>query len=159
MTLTWYRHFQRNGGLNQILRRQISRFHYGSKVHFVLIISDSLEDTPLSGLYFHWETSLSFCIQRLEVVVHFDSITVFPNNTNNKCYFPKRGNHIYFVFRERIFALFLYLRIPQFIKTKIKHENEPKHTLYQCEMTRHSLIKASNENSLFLYSYILMRTI
>jgi hypothetical protein len=32
MTLTWYRHFQRNGGLNQILRRQASRFHYGSKV-------------------------------------------------------------------------------------------------------------------------------
>jgi len=30
MTLTLYRHFQRNGGLNQILRRQISRFHYGS---------------------------------------------------------------------------------------------------------------------------------
>ena len=29
MTLTWYRHFQRNGGLNQILRRQTSRFHYG----------------------------------------------------------------------------------------------------------------------------------
>jgi len=26
---TWYRHFQRNGGLNQILRRQTSRFHYG----------------------------------------------------------------------------------------------------------------------------------
>ena len=24
-----YRHFQRNGGLNQILRRQTSRFHYG----------------------------------------------------------------------------------------------------------------------------------
>jgi len=32
MTLTWYRHFQRNGGLNQILRRQTSRFHYGSKI-------------------------------------------------------------------------------------------------------------------------------
>jgi len=30
MTLTWYRHFQRNGGLNQILRSQTSRFHYGS---------------------------------------------------------------------------------------------------------------------------------
>ena len=29
MALTWYRHFQRNGELNQILRRQISRFHYG----------------------------------------------------------------------------------------------------------------------------------
>jgi len=29
MALTWYRHFQRNGGLNQILRRQTSRFHYG----------------------------------------------------------------------------------------------------------------------------------
>jgi hypothetical protein len=28
MTLTWYRHFQRNGGLNQILRRQTSRSHY-----------------------------------------------------------------------------------------------------------------------------------
>jgi hypothetical protein len=32
MTLTWYRHFERNGGLNQILKRQTSRFHYGSKV-------------------------------------------------------------------------------------------------------------------------------
>jgi len=32
MALTWYRHFQRNGGLNQILRRQIPRFHYGWKV-------------------------------------------------------------------------------------------------------------------------------
>ena len=29
MTLTWYRHFSRNGGLNQILKRQTSRFHYG----------------------------------------------------------------------------------------------------------------------------------
>ena len=29
MALTWYRHFQRNGGLNKILRRQTSRFHYG----------------------------------------------------------------------------------------------------------------------------------
>ena len=37
MTLTWYRHFQRNGGLNQILRRQTSRFHYGSKVPAVTI--------------------------------------------------------------------------------------------------------------------------
>ena len=32
MTLTWYRHFLRNGGLNQILRRQTSRSHYGSTV-------------------------------------------------------------------------------------------------------------------------------
>ena len=37
MTLTWYRHFQRNGGLNQILRRQTSRFHYGLKVQTVNI--------------------------------------------------------------------------------------------------------------------------
>jgi hypothetical protein len=37
MTLIWYRHFQRNGGLNQILRRQTSRFHYGSKVPAVTI--------------------------------------------------------------------------------------------------------------------------
>jgi len=29
MALIWYRHFQRIGGLNQILRRQTSRFHYG----------------------------------------------------------------------------------------------------------------------------------
>ena len=29
MALTWYRHFQRNGGLHQILRRQSSRFDYG----------------------------------------------------------------------------------------------------------------------------------
>jgi hypothetical protein len=28
MALTWYRHFQRNGGLNQILRHQTSHFHY-----------------------------------------------------------------------------------------------------------------------------------
>jgi hypothetical protein len=32
MTLTWYRHFQRNGGLNQILRRQTSRFQDFHKV-------------------------------------------------------------------------------------------------------------------------------
>jgi hypothetical protein len=32
MTLTWYRHFQRNVGFNQILKRQTSRFHYGSNV-------------------------------------------------------------------------------------------------------------------------------
>ena len=31
MALTWYRHFQRNGGLNQILLRETSRFHYGYK--------------------------------------------------------------------------------------------------------------------------------
>jgi hypothetical protein len=37
MTPTWYRHFQRNGGLNEILRRQTSRFHYGSKVAAVTI--------------------------------------------------------------------------------------------------------------------------
>jgi hypothetical protein len=37
MTLTWYRHFQRNGGLNQILRRQTSCFYYGSKVPVVTI--------------------------------------------------------------------------------------------------------------------------
>jgi hypothetical protein len=60
MTLTWYRHFQRNGGLNQILKRQTSRFHFGSKVHFVLISSVSLENTPVNGLYFHWKMSLSF---------------------------------------------------------------------------------------------------
>jgi uncharacterized membrane protein len=37
MALTWYRHFQRNGGLNQIVRRQTSRFHYGLKVLVVTI--------------------------------------------------------------------------------------------------------------------------
>ena len=37
MTLTWYRHFWRNGGLNQILRRQTSRSHYGSKVPAVTV--------------------------------------------------------------------------------------------------------------------------
>ena len=37
MTLTWYRHFQRNGGLNQILKRQTSRSHYGSKAPAVAI--------------------------------------------------------------------------------------------------------------------------
>ena len=37
MTLTWYRHSQRNGGLNQIKRRQTARFHYGSKVPAVTI--------------------------------------------------------------------------------------------------------------------------
>jgi hypothetical protein len=29
MALTWYRHFQRNGGLNQILRLLTPHFHYG----------------------------------------------------------------------------------------------------------------------------------
>ena len=29
LELSITRHFQRNGGLNQILRRQTSRFHYG----------------------------------------------------------------------------------------------------------------------------------
>jgi hypothetical protein len=37
MALTWYRHFQRNGGLNQILRRQASRFHYGYNAPVVTI--------------------------------------------------------------------------------------------------------------------------
>ena len=37
MTLTWYRHFKRNGGLNQILKRQTSPFHYGSKSPAVTI--------------------------------------------------------------------------------------------------------------------------
>ena len=37
MTLTWYRHFERYGGLNQILKRQTSHFHYGSKVPVVTI--------------------------------------------------------------------------------------------------------------------------
>ena len=36
-SLTWYRHFQRNGRLNQILRCQTSRFHYGWKVPVVTI--------------------------------------------------------------------------------------------------------------------------
>jgi hypothetical protein len=35
MALTWYRHFQRNGGLNHILRRHTSHFHYGEKVPVV----------------------------------------------------------------------------------------------------------------------------
>jgi hypothetical protein len=37
MALTWYWHFQRNGGLKQIVRRQTSRFHYGLKVSVVTI--------------------------------------------------------------------------------------------------------------------------
>jgi hypothetical protein len=37
MTLTWYRHFYRNGGLNKILKRQPSRSHYGSKAPAVAI--------------------------------------------------------------------------------------------------------------------------
>ena len=37
MTLTWYRHFYRNDGLNQILKRQTSRSHYGSMVPAVTI--------------------------------------------------------------------------------------------------------------------------
>jgi hypothetical protein len=37
ITLTWHRHFQRNGGLNQTLKRQTYRFHYGSKVPVVTI--------------------------------------------------------------------------------------------------------------------------
>jgi hypothetical protein len=39
MALAWNRHFQRNGGLNQILQRQTSRFHYGWKVPVVTITS------------------------------------------------------------------------------------------------------------------------
>jgi hypothetical protein len=31
------RHFKRNGGVNQILKRQASRFHYDSKVPAVTI--------------------------------------------------------------------------------------------------------------------------
>ena len=52
MTLTWYRHFQRNGELNQILRRQISRFHYGSKVPavtitaFITILEQKMKSLP-----------------------------------------------------------------------------------------------------------------
>jgi len=38
MALTLYRHFQRNGGLNQILRRQTFRFHYGLKVPVVTVM-------------------------------------------------------------------------------------------------------------------------
>jgi hypothetical protein len=37
MTLTWDRNFERNGGLNHILKRQTSRSHYGSKVPAVTI--------------------------------------------------------------------------------------------------------------------------
>ena len=37
MALTWYRYVQRNGGLNQILRHQASRFHYGLMVPVVTI--------------------------------------------------------------------------------------------------------------------------
>ena len=37
ITLTWYRHFHINGGLNQILKRQTSRFHYGAKFPAVTI--------------------------------------------------------------------------------------------------------------------------
>jgi hypothetical protein len=36
-SLTWYRHFKRNGGLNKILKRQTSPFHYGSKFPAVTI--------------------------------------------------------------------------------------------------------------------------
>jgi hypothetical protein len=35
MALNWYRHFQRNGGLNQIVQRQSSRFLYGLMVPVV----------------------------------------------------------------------------------------------------------------------------
>ena len=37
MTLTWYRHFQKTDGFIQILKRQTTRFHYGSKVPAVTI--------------------------------------------------------------------------------------------------------------------------
>jgi hypothetical protein len=37
MALTWYRLFQRNGGSNQIIRRQTSRFDYSLKVPVVTI--------------------------------------------------------------------------------------------------------------------------
>ena len=46
MTLTWYRHFQRNGGSNQILRPQTSCFHYGLKVPVVTITVFSILARP-----------------------------------------------------------------------------------------------------------------
>ena len=54
MTLTWKRHFERNGGLNQILRRQTSRFHY---VYINISAKDyerSLREVTLSIV--NWDT-------------------------------------------------------------------------------------------------------
>ena len=51
MTLTWYRRFYRNGGLNQILKRQTSRSHYGSKVPAVTITVFKYRNKLLSFLF------------------------------------------------------------------------------------------------------------
>ena len=51
MTLTWYRRFKRNGGLNQILKRQSSRSHYGSKVPAVTITVFKYRNKMLSFLF------------------------------------------------------------------------------------------------------------
>jgi hypothetical protein len=55
-------------------------FHYGSKVHFVLIIFDSLQDTPLSSLYFHWETSLSFLYSAIGIVHLFNRVIIMSSH-------------------------------------------------------------------------------
>jgi hypothetical protein len=44
MTLTWYRHFERNGGLNQILKRQTSPFHMQTPAH-AMAEGDPISDT------------------------------------------------------------------------------------------------------------------
>ena len=59
MTLTWYSHFYRHGGVNQILKRQTSRFHYGSKVPAVITttstttLEQNRQDSRQSKQYFN----------------------------------------------------------------------------------------------------------
>jgi len=66
MTLTWYRHFLRNGGLNQILKRQTSPFHYGSKEWLNLpehMISHTvLAGYVMLGLYFSVKSFVDHCL-------------------------------------------------------------------------------------------------
>jgi hypothetical protein len=62
MDLTWYRHFQRNGGLNQILRRQTSRFHkvtdkrYNIRLYRIYI--------SVGGSFRGWECTLPSNVKR-----------------------------------------------------------------------------------------------
>jgi hypothetical protein len=56
MTLTWYRHFERNGGLNQILKRQTSHsnvpdvtitvFKYRNKIGKAVVKAVPKMDNP-----------------------------------------------------------------------------------------------------------------
>jgi hypothetical protein len=81
MTLTWYR----NGGLNQILKRQTSRFHYGSKVPAVTItlfinkyitVPNSLCElkTTLNNIKLKWRKSIQFLCYFTEFGTAFTTV-------------------------------------------------------------------------------------